>query len=51
MKGWLVVNGYLNSDKFNEIYQWLVIAAKKQNCELKIMTNDRLLSILGIESS
>lgn len=50
MKGWLVVNGYLNSDKFNEIYQWLVIAAKKQNCELKIMTNDRLLSILGIES-
>lgn len=30
MKGWLVVNGYLNSDKFNEIYQWLVIAAKNR---------------------
>lgn len=46
--GWLVVNGYLRSEKFEEIYQWLVEAARKKECELRIIPNDQLDSILPI---
>lgn len=50
MNGWLVVNGYLNSNKFEEIYEWLICAAKERNCRLRKVTNDQLLSAVGIES-
>lgn len=50
MKGWLVVNGYLNSPKFEEIYRWLIEAAKNQGIELRRITNDQLSSILPISS-
>lgn len=43
MQGWLVVNGFLNSAKFLEIYHWLVDAAKMKNIQLKLLTNDQLL--------
>ena len=50
MTGWLVVNGYLNSDKFEEIYGWLTEAAERRNCELKKIANDQLDSILQISN-
>lgn len=40
---WLVVNGFIHSEKFEQIFQWLVQAAKKQNCTLERMENTKLL--------
>lgn len=40
---WLVVNGFINSEKFRQIFAWLVEAAKKQGCMLEIKTNTQLL--------
>lgn len=50
-KGWLIVNGYLKSKKFDEIYAWLLKAAEEARCELRILENDRLDSILPADSS
>ena len=49
-KGWLIVNGYLKSQKFDEIYNWLVEAAEKAGCLLRIISNDQLNSILPASS-
>lgn len=35
MKGWLVVNEFVNSSKFNEIFEMLQCAAKKNNIEIE----------------
>lgn len=43
MVGWLVVNEFLNSDKFNEIHKWLLDAAKKQGIRLVKKTNAQIL--------
>lgn len=40
---WLVVNGFIDSDKFRQIFAWLRKAAKEQGCELEIKPNDKLL--------
>lgn len=40
---WLVINGFIHSEKFSQIFAWLVEAAKKQNCLLDIKTNVQLL--------
>lgn len=40
---WLVVNEYLQSDKFNEIHTWLMEAAGKQGIKLILKTNGELL--------
>lgn len=45
-QGWLIVNGYLKSDKFEEIYNWLIEAGKKQDCIIRKITNDQLASII-----
>lgn len=45
-QGWMVVNGYLNSEKFEEIYGWLIEAAKRQGVALRKIPNDQLVSIL-----
>ncbi len=46
MKGILVVNAFLNSDKFKEIHAWLVTAAKYQGIELQLRTNaEQLIDI------
>lgn len=50
MTGWLVVNGYLQSEKFDEIYGWLIKAAEKRKFELRKIANDQLDSILQISS-
>lgn len=44
--GWLVVNGYLKSEKFEEIYGWLLEAAERKGCALRKIGNDQLVSIL-----
>ncbi len=46
MQGWLVTNGYLKNEKFEEIYRWLADAAEKENIRLKKIPNDQLDSIL-----
>lgn len=46
MKGWLITNAFLNTNKFSEINLWLLESAKKQNIELEIKTNSELLAIL-----
>lgn len=43
MTGWLVVNEFLQSNKFNEIHSWLLDAAKKQGISLQLKTNAELL--------
>lgn len=40
---WLVVNGFIYSEKFQQIFDWLVQAARRQGCELEIYTNTQLL--------
>ena len=49
-QGWIIVNGYLQSEKFEEIYHWLIDAAAKQGMTLQKLTNDQLTSILPINS-
>lgn len=39
MKGWLIVNRFLNNGKFSELYDWLITAADRAGSELKLMTN------------
>lgn len=39
MKGWLIVNRFLNNGKFSELYDWLISAALKAGSELTLMTN------------
>lgn len=48
--GWLVVNGYLESEKFEEIYRWLIDAAQRKDCNLRKITNDQLISVLQISN-
>lgn len=40
---WLVVNGFIHTEKFKQIFDWLVQAAKEQGCLLEIKTNTELL--------
>lgn len=47
MKGYLVVNHFLRTDKFEELYGWLVRAADRLNIELVIRTNVDLMSCMG----
>lgn len=47
-QGWLIVNGYLESEKFDEIYSWLIDAAEKNDCKLRKLTNDQVLSALPV---
>lgn len=42
MTGILIVNEFLHSNKFNEIHEWLLKAAKVQEIELGLMTNAEL---------
>ena len=38
MQGWLVVNSFMNTDKFVSLYEMLSVAFKKHNVELEIKT-------------
>lgn len=50
-KGWLIVNEFLNGEKFQEIYQWLVEAAKKIGIDLQVLTNAQLLVKYNLEGT
>ena len=39
MLGWLIVNGFLESKKFNEIYSFLKKASENVGITLEIKTN------------
>lgn len=43
LTGWLIVNGFLHSNKFDEISQWLIRAAVKENLHMELKTNDEIL--------
>lgn len=45
---WLVVNGFICSDKFEQLFAWLVQAAERQNCILEVKRNTQLLPRLLI---
>lgn len=43
---WLVVNGFIHTEKFEQIFEWLIQAADQQHCTLEIKTNTQLLPAL-----
>lgn len=43
MNGWLIVNRFLYTGKFSELYTWLIEAAGKAGSDLTLLTNDRFL--------
>lgn len=47
MQGYLIVNEYVNSIKFNEIFKMLVDSAKSQDVNLEIKTNAEMWKILA----
>ena len=47
MTGWLIVNGFIGSEKFIELYGYLERAASKRGIDLKIKTSDSLACAVG----
>ena len=45
---WLVVNGFIDSPKFRQLFACLEESAKRQGCTLEIQTNKQLLTELVI---
>ena len=43
MKGWIVVNSFVNSNKFKNLYDFFEKSAKELNIELEIKTSDSLI--------
>lgn len=43
MRGWLVVNEFLKSQKFDEIHDWLIQSGERLGIELEIKTNGALV--------
>lgn len=48
MQGWLVVNGYLKSEKFEEIYRWLIDAAEKMTYHISKDKSLWIMNLCGI---
>jgi len=46
MKGWIVVNSFLKTDKFSELYTFFLNSAKKLNVELELLSGDKLVSVV-----
>lgn len=47
MNAWIVVNGFVNSEKFRELYGFLSRAAEKRGISLTVRTSDELAAPLG----
>ena len=47
MNAWLIVNGFMGTEKFRELYRFLSRAAEKHGITLKIKANDELAVALG----
>ncbi|MGZ7497203.1 ATP-grasp domain-containing protein [Corynebacterium sp. ZY180755] len=39
LRGWLVVNGFVHTPKFEELHQWLLRSAREQGVDLELKTN------------
>ena len=46
-KGFLIVNGFLQGGKYDEVYSFLTAAFKKHDCDLTIKRNVEFLQITG----
>ena len=44
MKAWLVVNAFLQQEKFREIYQWIYEAGIKRGISFEMKTNAELVA-------
>ena len=44
---WLIVNEFLNSNKFNEINQYLLIAAGKCGVQMNVVTNAECMAYIN----
>lgn len=49
MRAWLIVNGFVDSGKFRELYGYLTAAAKKHGITLEIKTSDSFAVPVGEE--
>ena len=47
MTGWLIVNGFVGSEKFRELYGYLARAASRHGIDLLIKRSDSLSGIVG----
>ena len=47
MKGYLIINHFLRTEKFEELYHWLVKAANRQDVELITKTNVECMTCMG----
>jgi hypothetical protein len=43
MLGWLIVNSFVESKKFHELYEFLKNAAQRYEIDLEILTSDSRL--------
>ena len=44
MKAWLIVNGFLITPKFKELYDMFQESARKYSVDLELIRNDQLLA-------
>ncbi len=42
MRGWLIVNAYVKSEKFEEIFRMLIQAGERRGCEIERYTNEEV---------
>lgn len=49
LQAWLVVNQYLQQDKFSELHQWLLVAAGKHKISMVIHTNAEVYALLDAD--
>ena len=47
MNAWIVVNGFVNSEKFRELYGFLSRAAEKRGISLTVRTSDSFIAPVG----
>ena len=50
MNGWLIVNAYVRSEKFCELFEMLVQAGKSQDCMLEVKTNEEIWRLLAVHN-
>ena len=49
MNGWLIVNSFMDSDKFKEIYALLLESAQAKNISLKLLKSCDITDIVGAD--
>lgn len=47
MNGWLIVNSFMDSDKFKEIYALLLKSAQAKNISLKLLKSCQITDVVG----